>query len=215
MPSTLSLRIVTPPVNPAADLQTVKRHLRIDHDEDDDLIAGYIQAATAWVESYLGRALVSTQFLQAVGEQPYAGAWPMLPTPFLILPLALSWPPLQSQAYRILRSPLISIDSVQLVDPNDGSSTDISPAQYALDINSEPSRLWLDNAMPLQRRESLLVKFTAGYGPDTADVPKPIQLSIAMLVAYYYENRGDMEMSEPPAAVEALLVMYRLVWFGA
>lgn len=215
MPATLSLRVVKPPVNPAADLQTVKRHLRIDHDEDDALIAGYITAATAWVEQYLGRTLVATQLMQSIGEQPYAAAWPMLPTPFLILPLALSWPPQQNQPYRILRAPLISIDSMELADPDSRSQTTISPAQYGLDINSEPSRVWLDNVMPLQRRQSLLITFTAGYGTDTADVPQAIQLSIAMLVAYFYENRGDMEMSAAPPAVEALLCMYRLVWFGA
>jgi|GEM_PF-860316 len=215
MPATLSLRVITPPANPAADLQTVKRHLRVDHDEDDDLISGYIEAATAWVEQYTGRALVKTQFMQSIGEQPYGAAWPMLPSPFLILPLALSWPPQQAQAYRILRAPMMTIDAMALIDADDGSQVSVTPSQYALDVYSEPSRIWLDNVLPLQRRQSLLVTFTAGYGADTADVPQAIRLSIAMLVAHFYENRGDMEMGTMPAAAESLLAMYRLVWLGA
>ncbi|GFM73601.1 hypothetical protein PSCICL_45930 [Pseudomonas cichorii] len=42
------------------DLATVKVHLRVDGDEEDALIAGYIEAATAHVEQHCDRKLVET-----------------------------------------------------------------------------------------------------------------------------------------------------------
>jgi len=215
MPATLALRVVTPAAKKAIKLGYAKRHLRIDHDDDDHLIRGYIRAATAWAESYLGRTLINTSFLQAIGDQPYANAWPMTPTPLLILPLAYSWPPLQAQAYRLLRSPFVSVDKVSLVDADTGDTSVLTPSQYALDVASEPPRLWLNNTAPLLRRQSLLVQFTAGYGEDHTAVPHDIALALAILVAYFYENRGDMDMSAMPDAAASLLTNHRLVWFGA
>jgi len=214
MPVTLTLRVTTPPPVTPITLDHAKRHLRVDHDDDDDLIEGYIWAATAWAERYVGRALITTGFQQAIGDQPYANAWPMTPSPLLILPLAFSWPPLQSMPYRLLRAPNAAITSITLIDPTDGSSVAITPDQYAFDAASEPSRFWLNNTAPLQRRQSLIVSFTAGYGATDALVPRDIKLAVAMLTAYFYENRGDMDMSAMPAAAECLLANHRLVWLG-
>lgn len=42
------------------DLATVKMHLRVDGDEEDALIGGYIEAAKAHVEQHCDRKLVET-----------------------------------------------------------------------------------------------------------------------------------------------------------
>ncbi|WP_264816133.1 head-tail connector protein [Gluconobacter kondonii] len=42
-----------------------------------------------------------------------------------------------------------------------------------------------------------------------------MQLALCILVAYFYENRGDMSMDSMPDAAASLLFNYRLVWFGA
>jgi uncharacterized phage protein (predicted DNA packaging) len=59
----------------------VKKHLRVDHDDEDDLIAGYTQASVDFVEHYCDGALVSELTIPAVNEEPprevifTAGIW--------------------------------------------------------------------------------------------------------------------------------------------
>lgn len=67
------------PVSDALDLDAVKLHLRVDHADDDDLIADLIRAATEQAEAYTGRALITQ-------------TWTLLDTA-AIWPLSLSrWP---------------------------------------------------------------------------------------------------------------------------
>jgi len=214
MPVTVALRVQTPPAATPIDLDYAKRHLRIDHDDDDTLIEGYIAAATEWIEGYLGRALITTVFTQAIGDQPIANAWPMTPSPLLILPLAYSWPPLQPMPFRLLRSPVSAFGGIVTVNP-DGTTEPLSPAAYTLDMSSEPSAFRLTGTFGLLRGRHLIVTYTAGYGAAPANVPASIQLAVAMLTAYIYENRGDMQMDDLPTAVASLVNRYRLVWFGA
>ncbi|WP_288659535.1 MULTISPECIES: head-tail connector protein [Pseudomonas] len=45
------------------DLALVKQHLRVEHSEEDTLIQGYIDAATAFIEKHCDRVLVETPLL--------------------------------------------------------------------------------------------------------------------------------------------------------
>jgi len=42
----------------AVDLAMAKRHLRVDHDDDDELIEQYLNAAAAWALKYCNRSEV-------------------------------------------------------------------------------------------------------------------------------------------------------------
>ncbi|MCI1439822.1 MAG: head-tail connector protein [Acetobacter peroxydans] len=214
MPTTLVLRIKTPPQNPALDLLLAKQHLRIDHDEDDALLGMYIKAASSWVEKYTGRALVTTEYTMAVGDQPIANAWPMTPSPLLILPLAYSWPPMQPRPMRLLRAPFLTFGGIDVIAP-DGTQETLSPTEYRVDAASEPANFRLTGSFGLLHGRHLLVTFTAGYGETSASIPCDIQLALCILVAYFYENRGDMSMDAMPDAAASLLFNHRLVWFGA
>lgn len=215
MPITLALRVQTPPVETPVTLDFVKRHLRIDHDDDDGLLPTYIVAAASWIENYLGRTLITTTYTMAVGDQPVANAWPMTPSPLLILPLAYSWPPLHPMPFRLLRSPFQSFGGIQVVNSADGTTTTLDPTEYTLDVASDPARFHLTGSFGLLRGRHLLVTFTAGYGDTPDKIPRDIQLAVAILVAYIYENRGDMSMEDLPPALTHLLANHRLVWFGA
>lgn len=56
---------VTPPAGPVVLLPDLKQHLRVLHDDDDDLIVSYEAAAVSWLDGYsgvLGRAIQSQQW---------------------------------------------------------------------------------------------------------------------------------------------------------
>lgn len=58
-----SLRVLAPPQTEPATIDTLRKHLRIDQDFDDDLLAIYLATARDQAERFLNRALV-TQSLQ-------------------------------------------------------------------------------------------------------------------------------------------------------
>lgn len=48
----------------AVDLALAKLHLRVDHSDEDTLIAQYLAAAIAWVENFTGKLLTRRQVTQ-------------------------------------------------------------------------------------------------------------------------------------------------------
>lgn len=64
--SVQALTVITPP-DPVVSLDQAKRHLRIDHPDDDEYITGLLEVATGWIDGpsgWLGRAL-GEQVLEA------------------------------------------------------------------------------------------------------------------------------------------------------
>lgn len=48
----------------AVDLTLAKQHLRVDHSDEDALIAQYLAAAIAWVENYTGKLMTRREVTQ-------------------------------------------------------------------------------------------------------------------------------------------------------
>ena len=74
-----SLRLVSPPTLPVVTLDEVKAHLRVDFEDEDSLIQGYIDAAVAYLDGadgVLGRALSpqtwEVTYSGSIGDLPLA-----------------------------------------------------------------------------------------------------------------------------------------------
>ena len=48
----------------AVTLELARNHLRVDHNEEDALIAQYLAAAIAWVENHTGKLLTRREVAQ-------------------------------------------------------------------------------------------------------------------------------------------------------
>jgi uncharacterized phiE125 gp8 family phage protein len=162
----------------------MKLHLRVDHDDDDDLIDQLILAATAWCEEFQGRTYVNrsrTMVLdrfESVIRPPYP--------------------------------PLVSVDSIQYVDTA-GSTQTLDASYYRVDTTNEPGRITEAYSMswPSIRAvtNAVTITYTAGYGA-AADVPDQVKAAIKLLVGHWYEHReaaAEINLNTAPLAVEDLL----------
>jgi uncharacterized phiE125 gp8 family phage protein len=188
------VRTVDPSDTPVS-LTEAKAHLRVDFDDDDDLITALIAAATDYVDGWsgvLGRALVTQTW-----RQDYNCFHPCLR-----LPLA----------------PAASITSVTYLDPN-GDTQTVDEANYALWADGAGPLVYFVTgfAVPATSIEgkAVSVTYVAGYG-DADAVPGPIKAALLLLIGQWYENREAAVVASGtaqalPFAVDALLAPYRRV----
>jgi len=190
------VRTVAPLVEPVS-LEEVRDRLRIDHREEDPLLASLIAATTAHLDGWsgtLGRALVN---------QTWAQKFPRFPAS-AVLGLALA--------------PVQSIVSIVYFDSANVQQT-LDPSVYAL-LDDEFGPFvtrQVDQAWPATsaREDAVTVTFVAGYGPAGDDVPAAIRHAMLLLIGHWYEHRESVVVGgnpvQVPLAVQALLRPYRRV----
>jgi uncharacterized phiE125 gp8 family phage protein len=132
-------QVTSAPFHEPISLAQAKRHLRIDGDDSDRLIEGFIAVARRWVEHYTGRALL-WQTITARRDD-----LDQMPLP---------------------RPPLIAVSSIAYVDTA-GATQTLSPSIYDVDVTSEPGRIVLayDQSWPSVRGQhhDVTVTFIAGH----------------------------------------------------
>jgi hypothetical protein len=162
------LRRTLDPLTEPVSAEAMKNYLRVDVDEDNELIMGLISAARERAEDLTSRSLVPQQWTFALD---------MFPTWWLETGLSTNFYGIQHPGHRSLfrhdgnvitlpRGPLISVDSIQYIDGS-GTLQTLDPATYVIDYLSEPARItpayglswpttqWTVNAVT--------IKFTVGY----------------------------------------------------
>ncbi len=190
------LRLVTPPATPVVSLAEIRRHVRVDHTEDDAYLESIVAAATGMVDGadgWLGRALVTQTWDYVLDRFPCStDHWR------LKIPLA----------------PLVSITTVAYTAA-DGTSTPITTFRTFNAVSSQPAYITpaIDETWPSTKcdPEAVRIRFVAGYGAATA-VPVGIKHAIMLIAGHWYENRedvGDGKLMKMPLASEALLMPYR------
>lgn len=190
MPASLPYRVTAPAAVPVT-LAEAKAHLRVEHEEEDALIAGLVDAATQLLDGLtgtLGRALISqTWALDVTG-----------------------W---RSGGLRLRPGPVRSLESLTIVAP-DGSRETVDTAGYRLTAHCVVPPL--DGAPSLPSSEHWLeLRFVTGYGDAQEDVPAPVRQAILLLIGAWYENREAAAVGAAAAplpasiAIEALLAPYR------
>lgn len=186
-----SLTRQTPPTVEPVTLAEAKAHLRVDSTDDDAYISNLIRAAREWVEEYLDRTLVLTQWTMRLEEFPEE--------------IYLPKPPMAQAGTATAVAITFTLPT--------GETQTLSTSQYRVDRFSTPGEIYPNYAStwPPHRDDenSITVTWWAGYGPSGSDVPAAIRHAMLMLVAHWYENRSTVvvgSISKPlEFAVESLL----------
>jgi len=156
-------------VAPAAlvSLEQAKRHLNVEHSDDDDLITSYIASATRSLDGYrglLGRALVTQTWRQSFCRF--------------------------GRYFRLELSPIASISSVKYFDTSNIEQT-VADTVYTLHADAlgpfvmlKPDQSWPSS---YSRIDAVTIEYIAGEPAD--DVDPQIKTAITMCVAQWYETR--------------------------
>lgn len=163
---------------------------------EDTLITGLIVAAREWCEGHQNRAYITQTWELYLDEFPAVFQIPL--------------PPLQWAIAADMTITYYDTASAPLV---------VAAADYQVDGESYKGRVcpvygkdW--PTIELQPMNGVVLKFKAGYGLLTTDVPEHIRLAIKLLVGHWYENReatDSRKHDEVPLAVKALLGLKRIV----
>ena len=185
----MSVTLITGPTREPVSLAEAKAHCRVDTNDEDGLIAGYLLAARQHVETYTRRALLTQTWDQSVDE-------------------------LGSEIV-LLRPPVQSITSLKYLDST-GVEQTLAPSQYRL-VKRATGEFVIVPAYGVtwptaQAVEAAVtVRFVAGYLPET--VPEPLRHGILLLVGHWYENREAVDTrgsaSEVPMGFEPLVFPFR------
>ena len=188
----MSLVLVTAPAVEPITLAEAKLHLRVDHDDEDDLITALIVAARRQAETFTRRALV---------EQTWRLTLDAFPAAPIRLPMGR----------------VSTISHVKYVD-GAGAWQTWAADNYLADLDSVPARIVpaYGQSWPSARRQlaSVEIRFVAGFG-NAAAVPADIKAAIKLALGDLYEERsaksgGSPNLSPVPAS---LLWPYRIVEF--
>ena len=181
------LTVVTRATAQPVDLQAVKSHLRIKHDDDNSTIARLVRAATRWAEGLTGRKFVS---------ETYDWRLPRFPA---------------GRCIEMPRAPLSSVTSVKYQDVDDSQQTFAAASYNVSTPTDKPGVLELDadKSWPsiYDRRDAVEIRFVAGYGTP-AKCPDDVKAAICLHVEAFYD-RGP-EMAANVKAAEMVLNDSRL-----
>lgn len=169
-------RTVDPQAEPVT-LSEVKAHLRVDHDDEDELIGSLIAVARRQVEADTGLALLAQSWRLTLDD----------------------WP--EDDVALIPLHPVVSVTGVTLFGP-DGAGAILDPSAYELDRFSRPARLgFRQPGAALKRFNGIEIDIAAGFGGTGSDVPDTLKRAILVLVGHFFEFRAEYGAVDQPVSI--------------
>jgi uncharacterized phiE125 gp8 family phage protein len=193
--------LITPPAVEPVSLADAREWLRLVETNEDDLVAALIAGARGIVEAATRRRLV-TQTWRIVhdrwpGPGDRRGGLRSSPTTVAI-PMA----------------PLQSVAAIRVIGAG-GAAQTLAASSYALAGAPEEARIVFNIAPPDPGAPAagIEIDVVCGYGDAATSVPEPLRLAMKMLVARWFENRGDVEtdtsVDRLPGPIAALIAPFR------
>lgn len=186
-----SIVVMTPPAGECVTVEELGLHVRVQNEEEEDLLASLITASRqAWEKATNGHVVLATTFKEYFSR--WADFYPCARYPNWNLHF---WKPI-----RLSRAPVSAIASFKYFDGNDVEQT---LSQYVTDVTGIPAMLRMSESFPVlspNKLRPISVTYTAGYA-DAAAVPEDVKLAIKLLAAHFYWNReafSDTDMKALP-----------------
>ncbi len=179
-----------PSVEPIS-LAQAKAWLRVTSADEDELITGLIASARLVVESVTRQAMLAQTWRLVMD------AWP-------------------SDVLRVPLAPFRGVVALRTLGA-DGSAQIVPPANYVVDASPGAARVRFLSAPNAPGRAIAGVEMDVVIGFATAPegVPEPLRQAVRLLVARWYEERGDAQsdgaFERMPSPVAALIAPYRRV----
>jgi uncharacterized phiE125 gp8 family phage protein len=198
----MALKLVTEPTTDPVTLEEAKAHLNVDFDDYDDLIASYIRGAQMAIVYNTGHALSPSTWDLAYDAFPTGNT----PEGFVQLPIG----------------PLISVDSVNYVDPDTEMETVLSNSEYEVDtINRLGGVQPISSGWPavMTTINAVRIRFTAGYpdsgSPIASTVPAGLKHAVLVMVRDMYDFRSPTIagiMTRRPEIIRYLTDPFQQYW---
>jgi len=173
-----------PPIEPVT-LDYAKIFLRVDTDDDNQLISDLIKGSRLRVEDMIGASLITRRRLYMSHSVP-------------------------ERSLFINHTPVTAVHRVGIIAP-DCTVTDVPVEDYTVSLRAIPAAVclnsvrWSDYADPV----AVEVEIEAGYGTTADDVPMQLRQAILLLLAQSYEHRDSETQPPLPMMVDALTMPYR------
>lgn len=153
-----------------------KAWLRVEHSEDDAIIAMLVASATQTAQNYLSQAFVTQTITETFD----------------------TW----DSEMKLTIHPVQAVTGITYID-SDGVSQTLSSTIYNVDTYAKRAILtqaYNQTYPSLQtQRNAITVVYTAGYGLATS-VPADIKQALLLMIADAYENRQDSVKQLPSAS---------------
>ena len=166
----MSIQPLAPPAREPVSVSDMKAYLRITHNDDTELITGFIRASREFVERYTDQVLIQRAFAWTLD------AWPVGAKDGITLP----------------RFPVQSITQIA-VRARDGDWHPWATHAYRLEgerLIPAPGQSW---PRPSSAHAGLKITFEAGYGPNAEDVPALFKHAIQLGVGALYADERAPE----------------------
>tara|TARA_R100000388_G_C7220438_1_gene148642 strand:+ start:260 stop:922 length:663 start_codon:yes stop_codon:yes gene_type:complete len=200
-------------------INEIKNQLRISNSDSthDTLLAVCQSAATELAKNYLQRSLINRTITLFLDNVPYMDDY--LPDtegittgPYLTF---------RNREVRLPFSPLVSVSHVKTYDDDDTATT-LATSKYYVDTAGDYGRVILRTGETwpdmLRVGNALEIKYVAGFGSSSSDIPTTIRQGGLVMAAHLFENPDLVSKGEGvamiPSLVSALWNPHRLSRFG-
>lgn len=190
-----SILVTTPPSAEPVSLEEAKKHLMVDHPEDDTLITGLITSARQQVEDFCQRSVIDQTLTVTLDRFPL---------------------PSDGTGNRLYlpRPTLIEIDSIEYLDSN-GDTQTLDPDDLIIDASDLETALrpGYGTSWPSVRHcaSAVEIVYSSGWA-NAAAVPAAIKTGMMLLIGHWYKNREEVtagSTNQLPVAFEALCRPWR------
>jgi hypothetical protein len=200
-----NITITTQPAIEPVTVAECKHFMRVDTNDDYDLISDLIVMARQLCEEHTRRKFINTGITLALDGFPYGKRdmwWDG------VQQMAVSELYAYADCIKLPFPPAISVTSITTYDSGNNAHV-FSSAAYRLDTNGN---IYLNDGYvwpsDLRDYDAVRIVYVAGYGATGSSVPAPINHAIKMTVAAMYDDRSCVSI--PQGAMNAL-APYRLI----